>query len=130
MAADRSTAQTFALVFGVLYLMIGILGLILAPNAGDELFGTFRLNLVHNVVHLLIGALLLIVGSQSHRAATRVNLGVGIFYGILAVLGIFDIVVPDLLEANVADDFLHLATAVLAIFFATLGAEGSRRVYG
>ena len=122
--ATRSAAQTFALVFGVLYLLIGILGLILAPGSGDELFGVFRLNLVHNIAHLLIGGVLLIVGTPTHERAKRVNLGVGIFYGILALLGIANVFVNDFLEANVADDYLHLSTAVLAIFFGTTGAEG------
>lgn len=122
--ATRSAAQTFALAFGVLYLLIGILGLILAPSSGDELFGVFRLNLVHNLAHLLIGGVLLIVGTPTHERAKRVNLGVGIFYGLLALLGIANVFVNDFLEANVADDYLHLSTAVLAIFFGTAGAEG------
>lgn len=122
--ATRSAAQTFALVFGVLYLLVGILGLILAPNTGDELFGLFRLNLIHNLAHLLIGGVLLIVGTRSHEMAKRVNVSVGIVYGLLALLGIANVFVNDLLEANVADDFLHLSTAVLAIFFGTTGAEG------
>ncbi|MDQ3962319.1 MAG: DUF4383 domain-containing protein [Actinomycetota bacterium] len=122
--AARSAAQTFALVFGVAYLLVGILGLILAPNSGDELFGVFRLNLIHSLAHLLIGGVLLIVGTRTHEMAKRVNVSVGIFYGLLALLGIANVAVNDLLEANVADDFLHLSTAVLAIFFGTTGAEG------
>ncbi|HEV3472282.1 MAG TPA: DUF4383 domain-containing protein [Actinomycetota bacterium] len=122
--ATRSAAQTFALVFGVAYLLVGILGLILAPDSGDELFGVFRLNLLHNLAHLAIGGVLLIIGTRSHETAKRVNVSVGIFYGLLALLGIANVLVGDLLEANVADDFLHLSTAVLAIFFGTTGAEG------
>lgn len=122
--ASRSAAQNFAMVFGVLYLLVGILGLILAPSEGDELFGVFRLNLIHNLAHLVLGGIFLIIGTRSHETAKRVNVSIGIFYGLLAVLGIANVLVNDLLEANVADDYLHLSTAVLAIFFGTTGAEG------
>jgi hypothetical protein len=121
----KSPAQMFALSFGVVYLLIGILGFILAPDEGDKLFGLFQVNLLHNLIHLAVGALLL-VGSGTHERAKQVNLIIGVVYGIVALLGFPDILVDKLLDANAADDFLHLSTAVLALFFGTVGAEGGR----
>lgn len=126
--AHRSAAQTFTLVAGVAYLLLGILGLILASGPGHELFGLFRMNLAQNLLHLVTGGVFVIVGSRSHEIAKRVNLSIGVAYAAIAGLGIANVVVPDLLEANVTDDYLHLCTAVLAIFFATSGAEGRTRV--
>lgn len=126
--AHRSAAQTFALVAGVAYLLLGILGLILASESGDELFGVFRVNLAHNLLHLVTGAVFVILGTNSHAMAKRVNLWVGIAYAVIAVLGIANVFVNDFLEANVTDDYLHLSTAVLAVFFGTTGAEGRTRV--
>lgn len=126
-ASSKSPAQMFALVFGVLYLLIGILGFIIADDA-DKIFGIFQVNVLHNIAHLAVGALLL-VGSGKHATAKQVNLIIGIVYGLLAILGLANILVdaPDgLLVANDADDFLHLATAVLALYFGTAGAEGAR----
>lgn len=124
-ANAKSPAQTFALAFGVVYLLVGILGFILAPDEGDKLFGIFQVNLIHNVIHLVVGALFL-AGSSSHERAKQVNLLVGVVYGLAAILGFANIVVEDLLDANAADDFLHLASAVLALYFGTAGAEGAR----
>lgn len=124
----KSPAQTFALGGGVFFLLIGILGFVLAPDEGDKLFGVFQVNLLHNLIHLAIGAVLL-VGSSTHIRAKQVNLIVGIVYGVVALLGLADILVDapkGLIDANAADDFLHLATAVLALFFGTVGAEGAR----
>ena len=124
----RSPAQLFALIFGVVYLLVGILGFTLAPDEGDKLFGLFQVNLLHNLVHLAIGALLL-VSSSTHVRAKQVNLIVGAVYGLVALLGLANVLVdaPDgLLDANAADDFLHLGTAVLAAYFGTIGAEGTR----
>lgn len=124
-ASSKSPAQLFALVFGVVYLLVGILGFIIADD-NDKLLGVFQVNALHNIAHLAIGALLL-VASGKHATAKQVNLGVGIAYGLLAILGLANILVeaPDgILDANDADDFLHLATAVLAIYFGTAGASG------
>ncbi|HWC13720.1 MAG TPA: DUF4383 domain-containing protein [Actinomycetota bacterium] len=121
--SKRTPAQSFALIFGVAYLTVGILGFVLAPDAGDELFGIFQVNLLHNVVHLLIGGALLFA-SSSHLRAKQTNLIVGIVYGVVAALGLANVVVPDLLEANTADDFLHFASAVLGVYFGTTGAQG------
>lgn len=120
---SRTMAQHFAMTFGVIYLLLGILGFILVADASDKLFGVFTLNLVHNVVHLVIGGALL-VSTSSHTSAKRVNLLVGIVYAIVALLGLVDVLVHDLLDANLPDDYLHLSTATLAIFFGTIGAEG------
>jgi hypothetical protein len=50
-------AKTLALVFGVVFVVAGILGFIPNPIVGrDALFHT---NAVHNLVHLIIGAVLL-----------------------------------------------------------------------
>lgn len=126
-APKKTPAQTFALAFGVAYLVVAILGFVLAPDAGDELFGVFRLNLLHNVVHLAIGAVLL-AASSAHARARKVNLAVGIAYGLVAALGFANVIVPDLLEANNADDFLHLVSAVLGVYFGTAGAQGTAPV--
>lgn len=125
--AKKSPAQIFALVFGAVYLVVALLGFTLAPDAGDEIFGIFRVNLLHNIVHLLIGAALL-AGSSVHARARKVNLTVGVAYGLVAALGFANVVVPDLLEANTADDFLHLASAVLGVYFGTAGARGTAPV--
>jgi hypothetical protein len=127
-SAAKSPVQTFALAFGVVYLLVGILGFVLAPDEGDKLFGVFQVNLLHNVIHLAVGALFLF-GSRSFATAKQVSLLIGIVYGLVALLGFFDILVtePDgLLDANAADNFLHLATAVLALYFGTAGAAGTR----
>ena len=124
-ANAKSPAQTFALAFGVVYLLVGILGFILAPDAGDKLFGIFEVNLLHNIIHLAVGALFL-AGSSTHERAKQVNLIVGVVYGLTAILGFAGVLVEDLLHANGADNFLHLASGVLALYFGTAGAEGAR----
>ena len=57
---NRSTLQMVALVFGAIYLAAGVLGFL--PFAGGSstltnsaLLGLFKINLLHNLVHVVIG---------------------------------------------------------------------------
>lgn len=122
-ARSRTAAQHFGMAFGVVYLLIGILGFILVADESDKLFGAFTVNLIHNIVHVAIGGALL-VSTSTHVSAKRMNLIVGVVYGIVALLGLAGVLVDDLLNVNLAGDYLHLVTATLAIFFGTIGAEG------
>lgn len=117
----------FALVFGVVYLVVGLVGFAVTgfdnfanEAPGDKLI-VFAINPLHNIAHIGVGALLL-VGSSRHEAAKSVNLMVGVVYLLLAILGFAGVLVEDLLNVNQADNFLHIGTAALALYFGTAGA--------
>ena len=137
MATSRSAAgsaktpgQLFALVFGAIYILVGILGFIdPLVNDQDKLLGLFGVNGLHNVAHLAIGALLLF-GSRAPDTARMVNLVVGVVYLLLGILGIFGTLIQEGdaldLNNNAADTALHFATAALALYFGTAGSGGRR----
>jgi hypothetical protein len=116
-AGAKTPAQTFALVFGAVYVLVGILGFVM-----DPILGIFEVNLLHNIAHLAVGGLFLF-GSKSPAGAKQISLIIGVVYGLLAVLGFMDVLVVDLLDANLADDFLHLGTALVALYFGTAGGK-------
>ena len=124
--ADRVTAgktptQTFALVFGAVYLLIGLLGFVNRP-----ILGIFEVNMLHNIVHLAIGAAL-VFGSRDHATAKTVSLVVGVVYLLVAVLGfVATDFLDDLIRINQADNFLHLVSGAAAVYFGTAGAETTR----
>ena len=127
-ANAKTPGQLFGLVFGAVYVLVGLLGfvgpLVTEGTGGDPdtLLGIFGINPLHNVAHLLVGALLLI-GSRSAATAKTVNLVVGVVYLVLAILGFAGgVIVDDLINNNPADSVLHLATALLAIYFGTAGS--------
>ena len=126
-ATAKSPGQLFGLVFGAVYVLVGLLGfvgpLVTEGTGGDPdtLLGIFGINPLHNVAHLLVGGLLLI-GSRTAATAKTVNLVVGVVYLLLAILGFAGVIVDDLINNNPADSVLHLATALLAIYFGTAGS--------
>ena len=110
-------ARSFAIVFGAVYLLVGLLGLVLP----SPLLGIFGVNLLHDIVHLAVGGLWLaaafagVFRADSPRRASQL---IGIVYLVVAVLGF---ALPDLmyrlLVIDMPDNFLHLGTAVLALYF-------------
>jgi hypothetical protein len=85
--------KRIAMLFGVVFLLVGILGL-LAPggmNMGDaanppKLLGLFPVNLLHNIVHLLFGVWGLSAARSFAGAQLYARAG-GLIYLVLAVCG-------------------------------------------
>ena len=114
----RTLAQTLALVFGIVFVLVGILGFIPgitedAPGsfAGEDsegsIFGVFQTSVLHNIAHLLFGVGLL--AARKHSTALTYLLASGIAYVALFLLGILGVM--DWLPADDTDDWLHLALA-------------------
>lgn len=125
--ADRVTAgktptQTFALVFGAVYILVGLIGFV-----NDPIFGIFNVNTLHNIVHLAIGAAW-VFSSKDHATAKTVSLVIGVTYLLVTVLGfVAKDLMADLLDIDTADNFLHLVSGALGVYFGTAGGETRTR---
>jgi RsiW-degrading membrane proteinase PrsW (M82 family) len=126
----RTPAQVFALVFGVVYLLIGLVGFAVtgfddfAAKTFDEKLLIFPVNPLHNLVHIAIGGLWL-YGAKDHPTAKSVNVVIGVAYlgvFLLGLLGVLDFLA--IKDAGSADNYLHLASGLLAVYFGTAGAAG------
>lgn len=117
--------RLIATVFGAVYVLVGLAGFVPAlvtgsappdmPSADGNLLGIFPINMVHNLVHIVIGAALLYGATQTPRAIA-VSRIVGIVYLVVALAGV---VLPDffgLMPIGGADIFLHLVTAAILLY--------------
>jgi hypothetical protein len=105
-------ARTAAAVFGVVYVLVGLVGFIIET----PLFGLFPVSMLHNVVHIVLGAILL-YGAMSTSAAIMTTRVIGAILLVLGVLGIF---VAEPLGAGVLpiggnDVWLHLGSGVILL---------------
>lgn len=123
--------QKFALIFGIIYVAAGVLGFVpglLQPPAGDpplvvetghgRLLGLFSVNVLHNIVHLIIG----IWGIVAYRSASGAVLfarSLAVFYGLLTVLGLIPATYTlfGLVPIHGYDVWLHALSAVIAAYF-------------
>ena len=116
-------AKTFGMLFGIVFLAVGILGFVPGVTTNDMLLGIFMVNKVHSIVHIASGAIFLIASMAGAGAARLWFQLFGIIYAIVAVLGFMN---PNgmlfgMMSNNPADTWLHvvLAVAMLAIGFGT-----------
>jgi hypothetical protein len=118
---NRSTVQMVALLFGAIYLAAGVLGFL--PFLGGSytltdhaLLGIFQVNLLHNLVHIVIGIAGLAAAASLANSRTFCQV-VGVILLLLGVLGVFVAKPLGLLDIGGLDIALHLVSgAVLAYF--------------
>jgi hypothetical protein len=124
--------RRFALVFGIVFLAVGIAGFvpgITQPHSHPDvmvtawlgtLFGLFAVNVLHNAAHILFGAWGL-MAATSEGAARFYGKAVAIAYALLAVMGLIN-------EMNLHtafgfvplyghDVWLHVLLAAVAAYF-------------
>jgi hypothetical protein len=125
----RTPATTFAFVFGVVYLIAGFAGFFVTgfhgftAMDGPRLLGLFMVNPMHNIVHLLLGAAWL-AAAATHRSARIANVTIGSVLGLVTILGFAHVLMfLGIHSLGDPDNFLHLASATLALYFGTAGAE-------
>ncbi|GAA3662623.1 DUF4383 domain-containing protein [Microbacterium marinilacus] len=129
----RSPLQKVALLYGVVFLIVGVGGFIpglttdieglqfAGHGSGAMLLGIFQVSILHNVVHLLYG----VVGLLAARAfgfSRQYLIWGGAVY---ALLWLYGLLVPhdhgaNFVPLNTADNWLHFALAVTMIGFGVL----------
>lgn len=133
-------ARYFALIIGIIFISLGFLGFVpnfvQPPPPGAPgmvvsigygfLFGIFPVNILHNLVHLIIGGSGILAYGQERKARFFSQSLTGI-YGILAVMGLIPLlnVTFGLIPIYGYDVGLHAITAAVAAYF---GFSQKRRV--
>jgi hypothetical protein len=117
--------KTAALLFGVVFLLVGILGFVPAATSNEMLLGIFHVNFAHNIVHLASGAVFLLCGMAGAGASSTFFKIFGVVYALVAVLGFMkgDGLLLGIISNNTADTYLH---TVLAAVMLLLGFAGGR----
>ena len=120
--------KTAAVLFGVVFLLVGILGFVPAVTKDQMLLGIFHVNAAHNVVHLLSGAIALFAGMTSAGAARVYFRVFGVVYGLVAVMGFMmgDGMLLGLISNNTADTWLHVVIAATSLLLGFMPASGDR----
>lgn len=121
-----STVRMVALVFGIIFVLAGVAGFIPGVTheadsvqgmevADGAVLGLVPVNVVANVVHLLIGVVL-IVASRAHDIALNAARFFGVAYALLAVVGLFEPEGFGLLPLGGVELAIHIVTAIALLF--------------
>jgi fumarate reductase subunit D len=123
--ATRATHQWLALVFGVVYLLVGLAGFLVtgfdgfaAHDHSQSLLG-FAVNPLHNIVHIIIGALGIAMWKRSDSARTFGWI-LFVVYALTFVYGLIAANNDDInfLNINGADNGLHIVSALAGLAIA------------
>jgi hypothetical protein len=134
MVGGSNIARPVALILGVAYLAGGVIGFAITGIHGSVVdstgssFAGLHLNVFHNIVHIGIGAILIIASFVPDDAITQgVLLGVGILYVAATLLGFLGkLPIISITTAGNGDNYLHLFSAIVALFGGLAGAAQSR----
>ena len=109
---------TFARVFGVVFVLVGVLGFLPAATTDGMLLGLFPVNTAHNVVHILLGLWGLAAGGTVTGAVGYFK-AITVIYALLAVLGLIPATqnLFGLAPIHGNDVWLHAVLALAAAYF-------------
>lgn len=121
--------KTLATWFGVIFLLLGVLGFIPGVTNDDGmLLGIFQVDAVHNIVFLITGILALWMGMAGEASAKSFFKIFGVIYALLAIMGFFQgdsDMLLGMFDNNMADTWLHVIAAVVFLWAGFAGGGSS-----
>ena len=118
------TAKSAALLFGVIFIIVGILGFVDNPIVGASQDAIFHADSMHNYIHIGSGVLFLLFALAAPASLTGFMILFGIVYLLLGIIGIVNFGTDGfgklfgILNVNGADNLLHIGLGVLILAFA------------
>jgi len=128
-----SMAKTIALAFGIIYTLVGVVGFL--PFAGGTfgmtpvpLFGVFYINLLHNIVHLVIGVSGLLMAGTEESSARYLRLFgiILLLIGILGFISPIEMKIDSFLPIGGWDRWLHLGSGVIMLWGASTAGKAAQ----
>ena len=114
--------DTVAAVFGILYLITGVVGMIMMPSGGVFL-GIFAVNTFHHIFHIIVGGLGPVTAWRKMG-----RLYCQITGSVLVLLGVLGVFTPGFMVHVLAippadlftDNLLHLVSGFALVYFGFL----------
>ena len=128
---NKSMVQTLVPLIGAFYVLIGIVGFGVTgfsnfvQNTDDKLLG-FAVNPFPNLVHLAIGVFLILMASNKSKAVGEgATMGVGLFYIVAFVIGVYatdNLTILSMQGSGDLENFNHIVNGVLLLTIGLLSS--------
>ena len=110
-----STQKTFALILGIVLLLVGILGFI-GGGLGIVRDGYFGTNAVQDVLHIIAGLIGIWIGTKGEGPGYNMSIGwIGIVLGIIFFIPGLDSLLTNYLNINRNISILHIVIGIAAL---------------
>jgi hypothetical protein len=120
--------RTYAIVFGVVYTLVGLVAMAASSTLATGTLIIFPVNVVHNLVHLAVG--LLGIAAFFTGMSVLYSRFMAVLFAILVVAGFLPQPLLGIVPLGGWDILLHLATAVLGAvagwMYVSRGSEPAR----
>jgi ABC-type transport system involved in multi-copper enzyme maturation permease subunit len=130
-SGNKSLVQTVVPIIGAFYVLIGVIGFFVTgfsnfvQNTDDKLIG-FSINPFHNLVHLAIGAFLIIMALNKNKAVGEgATMGVGLFYIVAFVIGVYasdNLTIISMQGSGDLENFNHIVNGVALLTIGLLSS--------
>ena len=109
-----SVQKTFALILGIVLLLVGILGFFDNGIVGDT--GYFGTNTFQDILHLIAGAIGIYAGTKGEGRGYNATLGwIALIVGILGFVPTIDTMLADYLSINTEISVLHIVIGIVSL---------------
>ncbi|GIJ47333.1 hypothetical protein Val02_42190 [Virgisporangium aliadipatigenens] len=121
--AGTSFNTIVAFAAGAVFVLVGLLGFTVSGehtavgHEGGALLGLFQVNVLHNVVHIAVGAVMIGAAVAGGRIAKATNVTIGAVYLLLGLVGLMltGDTPLNIIALNGADNGLHIFLGVALI---------------
>ena len=126
------SAKSLASIIGVIFIAVGILGFFENPIIYDSTTAIFHADKVHNWVHIISGALFLLVALASPGSAKGFMYLFGIVYLAIGVVGFMSVgqdgmgQILGFLHVNGADNYLHIGLGIVIMLAGFISGRPDR----
>lgn len=108
---ESEMIKKFTMILGVVLSAVGVVGWFTGGH--DHTLVIFGINMAHNMVHVLSGAVALLAVMGGEQYSKTYCLLFGAVYGLVTLAGFLNVgTIVSLLNLNMADNLLHLAISV------------------
>jgi len=110
--------RILAILFGVFFVIAGILGFIPDFTPQGKLLGIFAINPLHNIIHIATGILALLSGLSSSSASKFFFIFFGLAYAVVAGFGFYygEGILFNTMPLNIADNLLNAGIAIVSLY--------------
>ncbi len=124
-------AKTLSLIFGAILVLLGLLGFISNPLIGAN--ALFVADGAHNLIHIILGAILLAVAFWASESSVLWLKLIGVITFLLGLIGVFTVpaiggTLLGIAGTNWASNWLNLIVGVLIFAAGKYGKDDMRNV--
>ncbi len=126
--------RTASILIGIVFLAVGILGYFPNSIVGDTEDAIFHADSTHNMVHIISGALFLLIAMAAPAKAGGFLKLFGLVYLLLGVIGLATIgdegmtKLLGFLHVNGNDNYLHIGLGIVIFLAGFLPGNRARRI--